>query len=94
MICSKIKPDIIVLSEVWPAEAASDIAKKCTEKGFPLEAIVPAQKPTVVQLVAFLKKPGTVELIIREPLYPEGKTAIELTKIAEEWIESHIKKPA
>ena len=58
MICSKIKPDIIVLSEVWPAEAASDIAKKCTEKGFPLEAIVPAQKPTVVQLVAFLKKPG------------------------------------
>jgi 1-acyl-sn-glycerol-3-phosphate acyltransferase len=41
----------------------------------------------------FLKKPGIVEVIISEPIYPNGKTALELTSEAEKWIEANIREP-
>jgi 1-acyl-sn-glycerol-3-phosphate acyltransferase len=41
----------------------------------------------------FRKYPGTVDVIISEPIDPTGKTANELTAMAQEWIESHIREP-
>jgi 1-acyl-sn-glycerol-3-phosphate acyltransferase len=38
----------------------------------------------------FLKNTGTVDVIISKPVYPKGRTALELTNIAQEWIESHL----
>lgn len=43
---------------------------------------------------AFIKYPGTVDITISEPVNPEGMTAKELTDMAQEWIESHIKTPS
>ena len=42
----------------------------------------------------FLKFPGTVDVIISEPISSSGKTALELTNMAEEWIESNLPTPA
>lgn len=41
----------------------------------------------------FLKKPGIVDVVISEPIYPDGKTALELTAEAEKWIEANIREP-
>ncbi len=60
VIANKIKPDLIVLEEVWPAEAAEEIAKAATKNGFELVAVpVPPQGPEVVQLISILKRPST-----------------------------------
>ncbi|MGH8597181.1 MAG: lysophospholipid acyltransferase family protein [Gammaproteobacteria bacterium] len=37
---------------------------------------------------ALRKRPGTIELVIGPPLYPDGRTAAALTVAAEEWIEA------
>lgn len=59
VIAHKIKPDIIVLEEVWPASAADEIAKAATKNGFELVAVpVPPQGSEVVQLISILKRPG------------------------------------
>lgn len=41
----------------------------------------------------FLKYPGTVDMIISEPVNAHGKTALELTTLAEEWIETNLPQP-
>lgn len=41
----------------------------------------------------FLKNSGTIDVIISEPVYPQGKTALELTNMAQEWIETHLPSP-
>ena len=41
----------------------------------------------------FIKHPGTVEVVISKPVNPEGMTAKELTDMAQQWVESHIKTP-
>ncbi len=38
----------------------------------------------------FLKTPGTIELVIGEPIYPDGRNAQELTNQVEAWIESTV----
>lgn len=38
----------------------------------------------------FIKYPGSVDIVISEPVTTEGKTALELTNEAESWIESHV----
>ena len=38
----------------------------------------------------FIKKPGLINIYISEPISSEGKTALELTNEAEQWIESHV----
>ncbi len=59
VIARQIKPDLIVLEEVWPASAADEIAKAATKNGFALVAVpVPAQGPEVVQLISILKQPA------------------------------------
>lgn len=59
IIATKIKPDILVLEEVYPASGAGEIAKAVTQAGFPMEAVeIPAQDPDVLQFVAILKRPG------------------------------------
>ena len=59
VIATKIKPDVLVLEEVWPASASAAIAKASTDAGFPMEAVeVPPQDPDVVQLVTIIKRPG------------------------------------
>lgn len=59
VIAHQIKPDIIVLEEVWPASAADEIAKAATKNGFELVAVpVPAQGSEVVQLISILKRPS------------------------------------
>ncbi len=59
VIAQQIKPDLIVLEEVWPASAADEIAKAATKSGFPLVAVpVPAQGAEVVQLISILKRPS------------------------------------
>jgi endonuclease/exonuclease/phosphatase family metal-dependent hydrolase len=68
VIAEKVKPDVMVLEEVWTADAAKELAAAATKAGFPLEAVVvPAQGEGVVQLVAMIKRPGVevsdVELI-------------------------------
>ena len=58
-IAEHIKPDVLVLEEVWPAEAAADIAKASTDAGFELKAVeVPPDFDTVVQRVSILARPG------------------------------------
>ena len=37
---------------------------------------------------ALHKNPGTIELVIGPPLYPEGRSASELASAAETWIEN------
>jgi|GEM_PF-3012316 len=68
VIAEKVKPDVMVLEEVWPADAAKDIAAESTKDGFPLEAVqIPVEGAGVVQLVSMIKRPGVevsdVELI-------------------------------
>lgn len=68
VIAEKVKPDVMVLEEVWPAEAAKDIAAESTKDGFPLEAVkIPVEGEGVVQLVSMIKRPGVevsdVELV-------------------------------
>jgi endonuclease/exonuclease/phosphatase family metal-dependent hydrolase len=59
VIAEKIKPDVLLLEEVWEAGAAEDLARASTAAGHPLEALkVPAQSSGVVQLLAILKRPG------------------------------------
>ena len=59
VIADKIKPDLIVLEEVWPESAAEEIAKAATKNGFELVAVpVPPQGSEVVQLVSILKRPA------------------------------------
>ncbi len=41
----------------------------------------------------FLKRPGIVDVVISKPIYPNGKTALELTNEAEQWIEANIRQP-
>lgn len=41
---------------------------------------------------AFIKRPGTIDVVIGEPLYPEGKTATELTRQVEDWIEGEMQR--
>ncbi len=41
----------------------------------------------------FIKNPGTIEMEISPPIDVTGKTALEVTREAQEWIESRIKKP-
>ncbi len=38
----------------------------------------------------FIKHPGMIDIVISKPVSPEGKTALELTREAEAWIESHV----
>lgn len=40
-----------------------------------------------------MKYPGTIDLYISEPVSTEGRSAAELTKMAEAWIESHVNVP-
>jgi len=42
---------------------------------------------------SFLKRSGTVEVVISKPIDPRGKTALELTNEAQAWIESNIRPP-
>lgn len=41
----------------------------------------------------FLKRPGTIEVIISKPIDTHGKSALELTNAAQEWIETNIRVP-
>jgi len=34
-----------------------------------------------------VKHPGTISVVIGEPIYPEGRSAAELTELCQEWIE-------
>ena len=59
VIATKIRPDVLVLEEVFPASAAADLAKASTDAGFPLEAVeIPPQDSSVVQFVSIIKRPG------------------------------------
>ena len=62
VIAHQIKPDLIVLEEVWPESAAAGIARAATKNGFALVAVpLPPQGSEVVQLISILKRP-TVEV--------------------------------
>jgi 1-acyl-sn-glycerol-3-phosphate acyltransferase len=37
---------------------------------------------------ALRKHAGTIDLVIGPPLYPEGRSASELTALAEAWVEN------
>ena len=68
IIATKIKPDVLVMSEVWPISSSAAIAEAATKAGFAMEAVeIPAQDPEVVQLITIIKRPGVevknVELI-------------------------------
>lgn len=39
------------------------------------------------------KYPGTIDVYISEPVNTEGRSAAELTQMAEQWIETHVKAP-
>ncbi len=39
-----------------------------------------------------LKKPGTIKLVIGEPIQTEGRSAEEINKLAEEWIEATVEE--
>ena len=59
IIAQKIQPDVIVLSEVFPAHAAADIAAAATKAGWKMQAtVVPKQPAGCTQFLAFLKRPG------------------------------------
>ncbi|MEA3188203.1 MAG: hypothetical protein QOD99_2033, partial [Chthoniobacter sp.] len=59
VIAAKIKPDVMVLEEVWPSTASEDLAKAATKAGFELVAVkMPPQASDVVQLVSVLKRPS------------------------------------
>ncbi|RYD34300.1 MAG: DUF3616 domain-containing protein [Verrucomicrobiaceae bacterium] len=58
VIAEKIRPDVLLLSEVWDRDAAGKIAAASTAAGFKLEALpIPDQPPDVIQLLAVLKRP-------------------------------------
>lgn len=38
----------------------------------------------------FFKRPGTIELRIGSPIYPEGKKASEINRLAETWVEAQM----
>ncbi len=57
IIATKIKPDVIVLSEVGPENAAEVIAQASKDNGFPLNAITPPQNEGVFQKLSILYRP-------------------------------------
>lgn len=38
----------------------------------------------------FVKYPGTIRVVVGEPIYPENRSAAELTDLCQEWIESTV----
>lgn len=41
----------------------------------------------------FLKKTGTIDVVISKPIYPAGKSSLDLTNEAQAWIEGNIPHP-
>ena len=62
-----------------------------TETGFPVIPVA-LNAGEFWRRNAFIKQPGTIDVVIGKPIVPAGRPASEITRQVEDWIEGEMKK--